>query len=389
MATDPRVWRERLEPFADLAIAGAVLMLSLLPLRYKDGCGCGEVPVWGYVLVVGQAVPLVWRRRWPFVMSMLSGLLALTYGLSWLPDPPVPYAGLVALYSAAAYARRTLAYVAGVTAMVAIGVAMVVDWPTADGHDVAVNYLLFATAWLLGDSARTRRERSAELEDRAAQAERTRAAEAERAVVEERNRIAREMHDVVAHHVSLMVVQAEAGPVVVDHDPARAVEAFDYISATGKQALVEMRRLLGVLREDERGRRAPLPGAEQIPLLVESVRAAGLRVDLEVTGTRRALPAAVDLSAYRLLQEALTNVSRHAGPAQVQVSLCYGEDGLKLDVVDDGIASASSPRGDGGHGLVAMRERVSLVGGTLTVGPRPDGGWAVSAHLPLEGVSAG
>ena len=156
-------------------------------------------------------------------------------------------------------------------------------------------------------------------------------------------------------------------------------------TTSARRASARWRRcalLLGVLREDESGERAPQPGADQIPQLVESVRAAGLPVELELTGSPRPLPPAVDLSAYRLLQEALTNVSRHAGPATVDVRVHYGDDGLDLTVVDDGIGSVSvSPRA-GGQGLVAMRERVALVGGTLEVGPRAGGGWSVSAHLP-------
>jgi signal transduction histidine kinase len=387
--TDLQVWRRRLEPLADPVIALAVLVLSLLPLLRAQDCGCRTVPTWGYALVGAQCVPLVWRRRWPFAMSIVSGLLAMGYGLSSLPDPPVPYAGLVALYSAAAHASRRLARLAGLVAAVGIGAVMIADWPNADFEDVTVNYLLFATAWLLGDSARSRRERAQQLEARAEQLERTRAAEAERAVAEERNRIAREMHDVVAHHVSMMVVQAEAGPVVVERDPRRAIEVFDAISATGKQALAEMRRLLGVLRNDPAERLAPQPGADRIPDLVAGVRGAGLDVDLEIIGTVRDLPPGVDLSAYRLLQEALTNVVRHAGPARTTVRIEYADDALRLEVVDDGVGSLGTrPSPGAGHGLVAMRERVALVGGTLRVGPRPDGGWTMTAVLPVDRVPA-
>jgi signal transduction histidine kinase len=381
-------WRRRFEPLADPMIAVAVLVLSLLPLLRARDCGCRTVPAWGYALVVAECVPLVWRRRWPLPMAMVAGLLAMGYGVSSLPDPPVPYAGLVALYSAAAHASRRLARLAGLIAAVGIGAVMVADWPNADFEDVTVNYLLFATAWLLGDSARGRRDRAQQLEARADQLERTRAAEADRAVAEERNRIAREMHDIVAHHVSMMVVQAEAGPVVVERDPRRAIEVFDAISATGKQALAEMRRLLGVLRNDPTERLAPQPGADRIPELVAGVRAAGLDIDLEVIGTVRDLPPGVDLSAYRLLQEALTNVLRHAGPARARVQVEYAEDALRLEVVDDGVgALGTEPVPGTGHGLVAMRERVALVGGTLRAGPRPDGGWAVAAVLPLDRVS--
>jgi signal transduction histidine kinase len=349
------------------------------------------------VYVVGQCLPLVLRRRWPFAVVLVTGLLAIGYGLSSWPDPPVPYAGLVGLYSAAAHASRRLARLAAGLAAVGIGAAMAFDWPNADLKDVVLNYLVFATAWLLGDSARGRRDQARQLEARAEQLERTRVAEAERAVAEERNRIARDMHDVVAHNVSIMVVQAEAGPVVVERDPRRAVEVFDAISATGKQALAEMRRLLGVLREHptELG---PQPGVAYIPDLVAGVRAAGLDVDLEVTGEVRSLPPGVDLSAYRLLQEALTNVMRHAGPARARVRVEYGDDALRLEVTDDGVGALGSPDTDpdpdpepnsgAGHGLVAMRERVALVGGTLRAGPRPGGGWAVTAALPVERVPA-
>lgn len=198
------------------------------------------------------------------------------------------------------------------------------------------------------------------------------------------------MHDVVAHHVSMMVVQAEAGPVAVERNPDRATAAFDSISATGKQALTEMRRLLGVLRADTDGLRAPQPGASQIPDLVSGVRAAGLDVDLEIRGPTRQLPPALDLSAYRLLQEALTNVLRHAGPARATVRIDYDPDGLRLEVTDDGIGAlgVEQPDGAAGHGLVAMRERVALVGGSLEVGPRAGGGWTVRAVLPLDPVPA-
>jgi signal transduction histidine kinase len=378
---DVRLWRTRLEPLADVAVAAAVLLLSLLPLLSADDCGC-EVPSWAYGLVAAQSLPLVWRRRWPFTVALLTGLLTIAYGVSSLPDPPVAYAALVGLYSAAAYAMRRLAYTAGAIATLGIAVALVLDGPNADFVDLAVNYLVFATAWLLGDNTRTRRERAAQLEQQVRQAERDRELEARRAVVEERNRIAREMHDVVAHHVSLMVVQAEAGPLVVERDPAAAVRAFDTIGATGKQAMSEMRQLLGVLRDDQPADRTPQPGADQLPHLVDQVRAAGLPVDLDVGGEPRPLPPAVDLSLYRLVQEALTNVSRHAGPARARVHVHYDHDRLRVRIDDDGAGGQQPPR-PGGHGLVAMRERITLVGGTLSVGAAPGGGWSVAATLPL------
>ena len=382
VAATVRAWQPRLAQIADVAVAAAVLLLSLLPLLSADDCGC-QVPGWAYGVVVAQSLALVWRRRWPFPVALVCGLTSMAYGVADLPDPPVSYAALVGLYSAAAYASPRLAYAAGAIAASGIAATLWLDATDADLQDVAVNYLVFATAWLLGDNTRTRRERAARLEEQVSQAQRDRELEARRAVIEERNRIAREMHDVVAHHVSLMVVQAEAGPLVVERDPAAAARAFDAIGATGRQAMSEMRQLLGVLRDGESADRTPQPGADQLPALIEQVRAAGLPVDLDVGGDVRPLPPAVDLSLYRLVQEALTNVSRHAGPACARVQIHYDRDEVRVRVDDDG-AGDTAPTRSGRHGLVAMRERVTLVGGTLSVGASPGGGWAVAARLPLH-----
>jgi signal transduction histidine kinase len=188
----------------------------------------------------------------------------------------------------------------------------------------------------------------------------------------------------------MMVVQAEAGPVAVERDPARAAGAFEAIAATGRQALVEMRRLLGVLRGhgDEAPSLAPQPGLAQVPSLVEQVGRAGLRVDLVVEGTEAPLPAGVDLSAYRIVQEALTNVVKHAGPGRARVLVRYGPDDLELRVTDEGGGNGRPPpaRADAAHGrgLVGMRERVALFGGELRAGPGPGGGFTVDARLPIR-----
>ncbi len=365
----------------DAAIAAMVLLVSLQPLFRAQACGCEPAPSWAYGLVVAQCLPLVWRRRQPFAAALVTGLLTAVYGTSPLPDPALPFAGLVAVYSVAAHADRRLARAAGAIAALAIAVSLLLDRPAADLEDVAVLYLSFATAWLLGDAIRTRGERAAQLEARAADLERTRAAEAGRAVVEERARIAREMHDVLAHSVSLMVVQAEAGPVVVEHDPARAVAAFDAISATGRQTLAELRRLLGVLREDEAGPLAPQPGVAQIPDLVDGARRAGLSVELRTSDLPGSLPPGVDLSAYRIVQEALTNVAKHAGPARVTVLVAHRDDALHVEVSDDGLGSTGARPG---RGVLGMRERAGSLGGTVDAGPGPAGGWTVRAELPLS-----
>jgi signal transduction histidine kinase len=385
VSSDLSAWRRRLEPLTDPVIAALVLLLSVLPLIQSERCGCGEgVPGWAYLFVVAQSLPLALRRRFPFGAPLLTGLLTMAYGLTSLPDPPVEYAGLVALYTVAAYAERRLAHVAGAVAVV--GIAGVYAWelPVLDVEDITVTSLICLTAWLLGENARSRRERVIQAEARAEQLERARAAESEAAVVAERNRIARELHDVVAHHVSMMVVQAEAGPVVVEHDPARAAASFDAISAAGKQALSEMRRLLGVLKENPSAPLAPQPGLSSIPELVAGVRAAGLDVTLGLDRLDVEPEPAVALSAYRLVQEALTNCLRHAGPASVLVHVAREENHLVVRVLDDGVGG---PCGEGGHGLVAMRERVALLGGRLQVGPRDGGGWGVEAELPLAPVA--
>lgn len=251
----------------------------------------------------------------------------------------------------------------------------------------------FALAWVLGDSLRTRRAYYAQLIERNQRLEKEREAQSKVAVAAERARIARELHDVVAHNVSVMVVQADGAAYVMDVAPEQAKEALQTISGTGRQALAEMRRLLGVLRTGEPQESedyVPQPDVEQIEVLVEQVRAAGLAVDFEIEGAPRRLPSGVELTAYRIVQEALTNTRKHGGPdASASVRLVYFDDGLGLLVEDDGRGAAHELYEDGGadgagHGLIGMRERIGMVGGTLDAGPRPGGGFRVSALLPLK-----
>ncbi|MFF4324805.1 sensor histidine kinase [Streptomyces sp. NPDC001568] len=251
----------------------------------------------------------------------------------------------------------------------------------------------FALAWVTGDSLRTRRAYYAQLVERNQRLEKEREAQGKVAVAAERARIARELHDVVAHNVSVMVVQADGAAYVMDVAPEQAKEALQTISGTGRQALAEMRRLLGVLRTGEPQDSedyVPQPDVEQIEVLVEQVRASGLTVDFVVEGTPRKLPSGVELTAYRIVQEALTNTRKHGGPeAGASVRLVYFDDGLGLLVEDDGRGAAHELYEDGGadgagHGLIGMRERIGMVGGTLDAGPRPGGGFRISALLPLK-----
>jgi signal transduction histidine kinase len=389
-------WLRARPLLADGLLALLLAAFSLVALWYGrrdcDGA-CEPGGAAAVALVLAQTLPLVWRRRYPLTVSLVTGLSTAAYGLAPWPDlaMPIPIGGVVGMYSVAAWGSRRAALVAGAVAAVVVVVVMSLPRADADVVDAAFASLALAGAWLLGDRARVQRALAAELQERAVRLEGERADEARRAVASERARIARELHDVVAHHVSMMVVQAEAGPVAVERDPARAAGAFEAIAATGRQALVEMRRLLGVLRGDADGERAaslaPQPGLADVRSLVEQVGRAGLEVELVVEGTQAPLPAGVDLSAYRIVQEALTNAVKHAGPGRARVLVRYGKDDLEVQVRDEGGAGpAPVPAGGGraGRGLVGMRERVSLFGGELHAGPAPGGGFTVDARLPLR-----
>ncbi|MFB7369148.1 sensor histidine kinase [Streptomyces sp. NPDC056222] len=353
--------------------------------------------------VVGALFSLVvaLRRRAPEKMLLLAvalGLVQLGFGLQpFFAD----FAMLVIIYTVAAHdgprwASR-LALVGGLSA----ATLSMLRWPseTSPGSTLAhvfftvIMTVPFALAWVLGDSLRTRRAYFAQLEERASRLEQEREAQAKVAVAAERARIARELHDVVAHNVSVMVVQADGAAYVLDSSPETAKQALETISSTGRQALAEMRRLLGILRTGEHkeaGEYVPQPDVEQIEDLVEQVRGAGLTVDFRIEGTPRPLPSGVELTAYRIVQEALTNTRKHGGPdVGASVRLVYFDDGLGLLVEDDGRGATHEMYEDGGadgrgHGLIGMRERVGMVGGTLDAGPRPGGGFRISALLPLK-----
>jgi signal transduction histidine kinase len=244
-----------------------------------------------------------------------------------------------------------------------------------------------AAAWWLGDGARRRQEAIVAARERAAVLEAAREELARRAVTEERLRIARELHDVVAHSMSIIAVQSGVGAHVLDSQPEEARKALAAVEATSRQALIEMRRLLGVLRAEAepRGSLAPAPGLADVEALAAEVARAGVRVEVRIEGAPAELPAGLDLSAYRIVQEALTNVVRHAGPATARVAVGYAADRVTVEVVDDG-RGGDPGRDHGGHGIAGMRERAELYGGTLEAGPGPGGGFRVAASLPLDTV---
>jgi signal transduction histidine kinase len=341
------------------------------------------------LLVAAQGLPLVWRRHRPLLVLAVVLVANTAYYALGYPLTGFDVALLVALYSVAAYTgQRASLPAAGVTVasfLALYGFKLGPFWSSVPFSFVAWLVAIFAGVWMWGRYVRIRRAYAAELEARAERAERDREAEARRAVAAERARIARELHDVVAHHVSVAVVQAGAARQVLDSDAERARSALVAIEEAGRRALTAMPSLLRALRADEADEtRAPQPTLTDLDDLVGGVTAAGLPVRLRVEGPRRQLPAGVDLSAYRIVQEALTNTLKHAGPAHAEVAVCYGPDALELSVVDDGDGALRPPAAGGGHGLVGMRERVALFGGQLHAGPRPGGGFQVVARLPLD-----
>jgi signal transduction histidine kinase len=378
-------WRHRkwVAPLGDILLVAMVLALSLKGLSETNGCPCPPLPVWGYALVGVQSIVLLGRRYWPMTVALISGFLAMLYGVSSLPDPPVPYAALVAIYTAAARASQRRAILVAVISAAEIALAMILDRVKSDYQDALFNYLIFATAWLLGFAKSAHSERLAALEERATQLEQTHFLESARAVSEERNRISRELHDIVAHHVSMMVIQAEAAPLLLDKDPKAAADAMASISQTGRAALAEMRRMMALMREHEALPLSPQPNLSVVRDLIDGIRGSGLDVNFDLTGEVRALSQGTELTAYRLLQEALTNVAKHARGARADVRLDYGPEILRIDVRNDSAEPSGSLDLPGGNGLVVMRERVALLGGDLMVGPDEPGTWRVSAVLPV------
>ncbi|MFF0552791.1 sensor histidine kinase [Streptomyces sp. NPDC004311] len=379
----------------------AVLFFGVSMLNVSEesalstGLKFAAVPV---VLALSTAVAL--RRKWTqamFWLTLGAGVYQLALGITagfW------DIAMFVILFTVAAsdvprwVSRTALGWGLAAAPLYFLRYGVDKGTSTVDNVLFAVFMIVpFALAWVLGDSLRTRRAYYAQLVERNQRLEKEREAQSKVAVAAERARIARELHDVVAHNVSVMVVQADGAAYVMDVAPEQAKEALQTISGTGRQALAEMRRLLGVLRTGEPQESedyVPQPDVEQIEVLVEQVRAAGLTVDFEVEGAPRRLPTGVELTAYRIVQEALTNTRKHGGPdARASVRLVYFDDGLGLLVEDDGRGAAHELYEDGGadgagHGLIGMRERIGMVGGTLDAGPRPGGGFRISALLPLK-----
>ena len=342
----------------------------------------------------GMLLPLIWRRTHPELVFFGVSAVA---SLQWLGGAdlmPANVGLLVALYTISVYGEVRYSRIA--LGVGGLGVLMAVSryWSNSDWRQqvtmmVALGALVFGV-WAFGERRRTRGLYVAQLEERAAQLERDRDREAKLAVSNERTRIAREIHDVVAHGLSIMIVQADGGLYAADQSPEQAKKALATIGDTGRASLTEMRKMLGLLKQDEQpeldpNQPRPQPGVSSLPELIDNVRDAGLTVDYEVTGEPRDLPALLGLTAYRIVQEGLTNTLKHAGPgARTSVGLDFGREMLTVVVTDDGRGGGVAPSSDPGHGLVGMRQRASISGGTVSAGPKAGGGYEVIAKLPYH-----
>ena len=356
----------------DGALAAGALAISISVLTTIPSWEPG--PLAG-LLVLAHVLPVAFRRRMPraaFAVSIGAGVLYLAAG--W-PMVGLGVAALVMTYSLAAYSAR----VHSLLGLAAIELGLTLEALFGEGRaqfdTLLGNLIILAAAWVLGDGARRRREDALSEQQRLAR----------QAVSEERLRIARELHDVVAHSMSVIAVQAGTGRMVIDDDVEHARRALASIEETSKRALNEMRRLLGVLRADtpDAAALAPVPTLDDLDRLVAYAVEGGIPVDVSVDGDRRKAPAGIQLAAYRVLQEALTNVRRHAAGAPARVHLSFEPAELVLEV-ENPLADGQPAIGGGGHGLLGMRERVSLYGGAFHAGPQPDGTFKVSVRIPYE-----
>ena len=370
---------------ADVALALALMLPSVLQVLVVKPIAA---PAVGLVVTIGSTLPIAWRRTRPISAVLAASVVAL------VPTDGYLFLGYIALfflyYSLGAY----VADLRLVIVITAVGVALICAVNMIRSEAIG-EYLSGVTAVLVppavGLFVRRQRAREQLLEELTRHLELERERGANAAVAQERARIARELHDVIAHGVSLIAIQADAAEAALEHDLELARGPVTTIRQAAHTAMAEMRRLLGMLDDNDDGDhadgRVPLPGLGQLPALVDAVRAAGVPLTVQIAGTRREIPASVDLSAYRIVQEALTNVRKHAACAPTTLSVAWLPDAVRLEVRDRGPGLRAVTNGDG-HGIVGMRERVRLHGGSLRVGPVADGGFEVSVVLPLRGDGA-
>jgi signal transduction histidine kinase len=383
-------WPGRSPTTTDATIAAVVTVLVQHSVWFWEGQDetFGDRPLSSPIMLVVTA-SLFWRRRAPLAVAttVALGLLVQTLVSGTFSQTPATSVCIaIALYSLGAYASPGRALVGAALIGAEIQLKGVIATPSEldESPFVALFYWLLILSLVgLGMLVRGRR-RTSDLRKRADALEAERATHAQAAVAEERRRIARELHDVVSHNMTATILQAEAAQELLKTQPARADDALRLIQGLSREALGEMRRMLGILRENNGGAPSvPQPRLDNIPALVERTRESGLPVDLAIEGTPCNLAPGIEVSAYRIVQEALTNTRKHAGDTRVRVCIRYGGTRLDVGVTDDGCGAAATDDGTG-HGLIGMRERVEFFGGEFTAGPRPGGGFEVHAHLPIS-----
>jgi signal transduction histidine kinase len=366
-----------------LAGMGVWLADAVFSVHHPDG---PQGPLWFDVLaILAFTTPLLARRRFPLGALLAAGgaiAVATFVDGGVVKHPFVSF--LFGLSISVLFGMRPVRLQSAAGLAFTIGVAALVEFNAPNGKvgDFIFDIVAFSVAWIIGRSVGGKFREADEARERAARAEREREERARRAVADERARIARELHDVVGHSVSVMTVQATAVRRTLEPDQDKEREALLVVEQTGREALAEMRRVVGVLRRPEEAPAlAPQPSLEHLDRLVESAREAGLPVELRVEGEPVPLAAGLDLTAYRLVQEGLTNALKHARAHRAEVVVRYADGHVELTVSDDGPGGGDGDKG--GHGLVGMRERISVYGGELEAGPRPEGGYRLSARLPI------
>jgi signal transduction histidine kinase len=383
----------------DVLLVAGVAAVQLLGCWASERISLGRSPDWrpldplAYLLLVAGPAALLVRRRWPARVLAVTVTCGLAYAARTYPEGPSSLANFPALWTVAlTLPRRTAWVAAGGTALAVAGTELFLYGDTMfEGEPLYAAVTVFAAMWW-GEAVRARRAYVAELRDRAERAERTREEEARRRVDEERMRIARELHDVVSHTIGVISVQAGVASHLLERRPDKAAESLAAIRQASDEALGELHAMLGVLRDGGGGAGdggaaplSPAPGLGELDALVAQAAGAGLEVQVSLEGEPRRLPPAVDLAAYRVVQESLTNVIRHARAGHAHITVRHADGRVVVEVTDDGRARPGNGSGDGngsGKGILGMRERARALGGTLEAGPRPGGGFRVLATLP-------
>jgi signal transduction histidine kinase len=374
----------RFQAIGDLGVAGLLATSSIAAIFAGDNMSWGHPQALAVFLALLTTLPVAVRARTPLLAAtaVLVGNAACSYLAAPHQAAFQPFVALTLVAFSVGSRYEGPLWAPPVLALAAVPLFVVAVAHGQSPGNAIPNYVWLVAAWSVGRTARSWREKSQALETANRELEAQRVLQAEAAVAVERGRIARELHDVIAHNVSMIVVQAGAAARVLEGAQPHVLEALEAIETTGRDTVDEMRRLLGILREEDAGALLkPQPGLAELDELLANVREAGLPVEVRVEGTATPLPPALDLTAYRIAQEALTNALKHAGSARAQLTLRYEPAAIEIEVSDDGAGTGGG--GGTGHGLVGMRERVALRGGRLEAG-RADNGWRVHAWLPIE-----